>query len=62
MYMLCRQSVDYMWHELCAYKHILILNNFFLSLIFIKYFINESRVKIKSLKQKYFTKKFIKLL
>jgi len=34
----------------------------YLSLIFIKYFINKSKIKIKSLKQKYFTKKIIKLL
>jgi hypothetical protein len=34
----------------------------YLSLIFIKYFINESRVKIKFLRQKCFAKKIIKLL
>ena len=39
-----------------------LLINIFLSLIFIKYFIDESKVKIKSLGQKYFVKKIIKLL
>jgi hypothetical protein len=39
-----------------------LLINIFLFLIFIKYFIDESKVKIKSLGQKYFVKKIIKLL
>jgi hypothetical protein len=39
-----------------------LLIKIYLSLIFIKYFINKSKIKIKSLKQKYFTKKIIKLL
>jgi hypothetical protein len=34
----------------------------YLSLIFMKYLINKSRVNIKSLEQKYFAKEIIKLL
>ena len=60
--MLCNQSVDTRDIESFHLNIINLLIKAFLSLIFIKYLIVESRVKIKLTGQKCFVKKIIKLL
>ena len=59
--MLCNYSAGYIYNWFCSYVYNLLIK-IYLSLIFIKYLINKSRVKIKFLGQKCFTNEIIKLL
>jgi len=62
LYMPCSQSVSYTFTVSIHVKAYLLLIKIFFIFNIHLYLINESRVKINFLEQKYFAKKIIKLL